>query len=87
LHPFLCSYDPTFGWGELAQGGVTVRIVSGAHESILDEPFAKEAAARLRDCLQDGDKESSPSSHGPFRKTARVIASSILWILEFAPAL
>ena len=86
MHPFLCSFDPTFGWGELAQDGVTVRVVAGAHESILDEPYAKEAAATLGDRLRDLHKEFSHSNQ-PLHKTARVIVSSILWLLEFAPAL
>lgn len=51
-HQFICSYDPEFGWGEYAQGGVAVRIVPGEHESILEEPHVSAVAKELRACLQ-----------------------------------
>lgn len=84
FHPFLCSFDPSFGWAEFAQGGVTIRIVPGAHESILDEPYAEGAAKALREELE---KAYRPSQRGvaPLRHATRVIASSILWLLDFAP--
>ena len=58
LHPFLCSFDSTFGWAEYAQGGVTVKVVTGAHESILNEPHVQAVAAELNRCFADttGDK-------------------------------
>jgi amino acid adenylation domain-containing protein len=48
IYPFLCSFDPTFGWGEFAEDGVTVRVVSGAHESILDEPYVRGLAKEVK---------------------------------------
>jgi amino acid adenylation domain-containing protein len=51
FHPFFCSFDPTYGWTEFAPGRVTVRLVPGAHESILDEPHVETVAAELRNCL------------------------------------
>ena len=54
LHPFLCSFDPTFGWAEYAQGGVTVKVVTGAHESILNEPHVQAVAAELNRCFENG---------------------------------
>ncbi len=51
LHPFLCSFDPTFGWAEYAPGGVTVKVVTGAHESILNEPHVQAVAAELNRCF------------------------------------
>ena len=54
LHPFLCSFDPTFGWAEYARGGVTVKVVTGAHESILNEPHVQAVAAELNRCLANG---------------------------------
>ena len=58
LHPFLCSFDSTFGWAEYAQGGVTVKVVTGAHESILNEPHVQAVAAELNRCFANttGDK-------------------------------
>src|SRR4029077_11444110 len=35
-HPFWCSFDPDYGWGDLADGGVITQIVPGAHEKILE---------------------------------------------------
>ena len=46
LHPFLCSFDATFGWAEFAEG-VTVKVVTGAHESMLNEPHVQAVAAEL----------------------------------------
>jgi amino acid adenylation domain-containing protein len=45
------SYDPEMGWGRLAQEGVTVRMVSGAHYNILEEPHVRMLAAQLLDSL------------------------------------
>lgn len=53
IHPFLCSFDPAFGWGEFARGGVSVRTVPGAHESILDEPYVRVLANELDQCLRE----------------------------------
>jgi thioesterase domain-containing protein len=52
-HQILCSFDPRYGWGDLAAGGVTVRIVPGAHESILEEPHVAAVARELSTCLQE----------------------------------
>ncbi|HWA25814.1 MAG TPA: amino acid adenylation domain-containing protein [Lacunisphaera sp.] len=43
-HPFLCSFDPLFGWGPLARGGVTAVNLPGAHEGIFMEPHVHEVA-------------------------------------------
>jgi len=50
--PFFCSLDPKYGWGELAQGGVEVRIISGAHEKIFIEPDIRSLGRELRDALE-----------------------------------
>jgi amino acid adenylation domain-containing protein/FkbH-like protein len=49
-HPMFCSYDPMYGWGELARE-VEVNVVPGAHESILEEPHVKVLAERLKECV------------------------------------
>lgn len=60
VHPFICSFDPAFGWREFAGDGVTVRIVPGRHESILEEPHVQVLARELSACLENsqlnGDK-------------------------------
>jgi len=53
VHPLFCSFDHACGWRELASGGVSVHLVPGAHESILDEPHVKNAADALQSCLRD----------------------------------
>jgi thioesterase domain-containing protein len=52
-HSLLCSFDESFGWGDLATEGVTIRIVSGAHETIMDEPNVQSLAKELRACLNE----------------------------------
>jgi amino acid adenylation domain-containing protein/FkbH-like protein len=54
-HSLLCSFDESFGWCDLAAGGVTVRIVSGAHETIMDEPQVRLLAEELRTCLDESN--------------------------------
>ncbi len=51
MHQFLCSFAADFGWGEFVRGGVTVTIVPGAHETILEEPNVRAVAEKLRACL------------------------------------
>jgi amino acid adenylation domain-containing protein len=50
-HAWFCSFDNAFGWAELAEGGVTVKIVPGAHETILKSPNVELLAKELHDCL------------------------------------
>ncbi|MDB6109200.1 MAG: amino acid adenylation protein [Pedosphaera sp.] len=57
--PFWCSFDPAYGWRELAGGGVSVRIIPGAHESIFMEPNVRATAAELQSCL---DEAQTPST-------------------------
>ena len=49
--PLFCSLDDDFGWGELAKGGVDIRIIPGSHESIFMEPAVKSLADELKTCL------------------------------------
>lgn len=50
--PLLCSFDPQYGWGQLARGGLEVRIISGAHEKIFIEPDIQMLAGELRRALE-----------------------------------
>jgi amino acid adenylation domain-containing protein/FkbH-like protein len=52
-HPLWCSFEPDYGWGQLAGGGVAVNVVRGTHEKILEEPWVDETAADLRKALDD----------------------------------
>ena len=49
IFPFWCSFDRTFGWNEFVKGELEVRVISGAHESVLDEPHVGRVAGELRD--------------------------------------
>ena len=51
-HPLWCSFDPHYGWDEVAKGGVTMAVVPGAHERILEEPCVKVVAAELEKVLR-----------------------------------
>ncbi|MCL4176655.1 MAG: amino acid adenylation domain-containing protein [Verrucomicrobia bacterium] len=51
-HPLVCSFDNACGWGEFASGGVTVHVVPGEHESILDVPHVKLLAKLIEPYLQ-----------------------------------
>lgn len=51
-HPLLCSFDHQYGWGELARGGVEVKVVPGGHGNVLAEPYVSAVAQALEPCLQ-----------------------------------
>ena len=48
----LRSFDPNYGWGELATGGVNHYIISGSHFNMLEEPFVEKLAEQLKKSLQ-----------------------------------
>ncbi len=56
-HPFLCSFDPQFGWGPLVRGGVEMVNVPGAHERIFMDPHVRELSARFRAALEQAQKQ------------------------------
>jgi len=58
-HPLFCSFDYCCGWGELARGGVTVRILPGHHETLMTEPHVGLLAMALK-----SDLESLPPRPG-----------------------
>jgi thioesterase domain-containing protein len=51
-HSLFCSFDPAFGWHDYADD-VTMHIVPGAHESILDEPHVRTLAEVMKQCLAE----------------------------------
>jgi thioesterase domain-containing protein len=51
VHLWYCSFDPAYGWHQWALGGVTVKIIPGAHETIMEEPRVKALATELQSCL------------------------------------
>jgi aspartate racemase len=56
MHQLLCSFAGDFGWGEFARGGVTVAVLPGAHETILEEPNVRAVAAELQRYLQTAQR-------------------------------
>ena len=47
------AYDPLFGWGEIAAGGVSVKMIPGAHYNILERPQVVILAEQLRESLAE----------------------------------
>jgi thioesterase domain-containing protein len=60
--PFLCSFDPQFGWGALAAGGVEVVPIPGSHEKIFMEPHVRALAAKLKACLNETQAGMQPQN-------------------------
>ena len=47
-HQFWCSFDTSYGWRDYITDGLEVRVVAGAHEQILEEPFVHSMAEALK---------------------------------------
>ncbi len=62
-HQFLCSFDAAFGWGAYAPAGVTVRIVPGLHQSMLQEPHVQVIGREVQACLDAVAGKLSPALH------------------------
>ena len=75
-HQLMSSYDPQYGWGEFAQGGVTVKVVPGAHERIVQEPNVKELAAQVGRILEEAQRKAQ-SYPELFREQARKTPAAI----------
>lgn len=58
-HQLVCTFEPDYGWGEFALGGVEVRVLGGEHESILEEPHVRETAEALAEALAHFDSTRS----------------------------
>jgi amino acid adenylation domain-containing protein len=43
--------DPTWGWGRVSSEPVELHIVAGSHESMVAEPDVLDAAAKLKECI------------------------------------
>jgi amino acid adenylation domain-containing protein/FkbH-like protein len=64
-HSLLCSFDETFGWRDLVRGELTVRVVPGAHETILDEPHVRLLAGEFEEMLESRIKGRAQHSPQP----------------------
>lgn len=56
------AQDPLFGWGKIAAGGVTVKMIHGAHYNILEKPQVSILADQLRASLIDAHHKGRASS-------------------------
>ena len=63
-HALLCSFNEAYGWRDLATDGVAVHIVSGAHETVMDEPNVQALAGELKRCLEE---TQDPKTKAPER--------------------
>ena len=62
MHRLYCSFESDYGWGEFVRGGVAVKMVPGAHESILEEPHVATVARELRASLDRLEPRGSERS-------------------------
>ena len=60
--PFLCSFDPLYGWRGLAGEGVEVHLIPGSHENIFVEPDVTALAAQVNACLETVQKNQPNTS-------------------------
>jgi amino acid adenylation domain-containing protein len=51
VHLLFCSFDPKYGWSELASGGVEVNPIPGDHETIMEEPHVHRLAEAIHASL------------------------------------
>ncbi|MDB6109480.1 MAG: non-ribosomal peptide synthetase, partial [Pedosphaera sp.] len=51
VHLLFCSFDPKYGWNELALGGVEVNLIPGAHETIMEESQVHQLAEAVHASL------------------------------------
>jgi thioesterase domain-containing protein len=51
VQPLFGSHQADLGWSPVAADGVTVHVIPGNHDSLLDEPFVKALAKQLNDAL------------------------------------
>ncbi|MEY2466676.1 MAG: hypothetical protein QOD03_1197, partial [Verrucomicrobiota bacterium] len=49
-HPLMCSFETDYGWGGFAQG-VSIGVVPGVHEKILEEPCVQVLAGEMKKVL------------------------------------
>ncbi|HYG36656.1 MAG TPA: alpha/beta fold hydrolase, partial [Clostridia bacterium] len=61
LHLLYSSFDPRYGWSDFALGGVTLKVVPGAHDTIMEEPRVQRLAQEIRSCLIEAQMRNGDS--------------------------
>jgi thioesterase domain-containing protein len=51
--PARTFYDRRLAWADLAQGGLTIRLIPGSHETMLSAEYAPEVARVITRCLAE----------------------------------
>jgi amino acid adenylation domain-containing protein/FkbH-like protein len=74
-HSMLCSFDDTFGWRDLVKGNLTVRVVPGAHETILDEPHVRALAREFEGFLKFPELDDARKSQLAKNPASKINAS------------
>ena len=77
-HPFWCSFDAAYGWRDYIHPSPDVRLVAGAHEQILDEPFVQSAGRELKLALEQIARDEEPLQASPPPQPASTPAPEIL---------
>ncbi len=62
--PLLCSFAEDFCWGQLAQGGATIKHIPGSHENIFIEPNVKFLAEQLQASLAEAHASAETHKNG-----------------------
>jgi len=66
-------YDPLFGWGSLAVGGLEIHDVPGLHSTMLTEPCVQVLGEKLRTCIDEALEDVlEDHSSEPKKSTAEV---------------
>ena len=86
-HPMICSFDADYGWGGLAKEGVTISIVPGVHEKILEEPCVDALATELKKILNTLSPEENRQPAPPARESESTQLNYWKRQLEGAPTL
>lgn len=51
VHLLRCSFQSHYGWADFARGGVVLRVIPGAHESVMEEPGVRALARAFTERL------------------------------------
>jgi thioesterase domain-containing protein len=51
VHLLFCSFEADYGWKDCVRGGVTQKIIPGAHETIMEEPGVQNLAKAMNESL------------------------------------
>jgi thioesterase domain-containing protein len=53
------SYDLVTGWRQLAAGGMEVEEIPGTHLNMVEEPYVRDVALKLKECLERAQSQAT----------------------------